>query len=156
MTPEQAAAPTSFICGRCGRRIKTSAGWVGRPETCPYCGSRSVVGSDVAPRVSDPRRTAANTLIVGLLSLGLGFIGLFFRKYFTEAASISAIALGLGACLLAMRTKAQLRRRRAEFPVNSGDGQTAIFRAGAGVFLGLVGMAIGTLSMVLAIMSMVR
>jgi DNA-directed RNA polymerase subunit RPC12/RpoP len=154
LTPEQAEAPTKFRCSGCARTLKTTARWIGKPETCPYCGTRTIVGNAPEPVGDDPRRAGFNMLLVGMLGLGLGFVGLFFRKYFTEIASFSAVALGIAAPILAMRVRVLLTRRRAEFPSLSQESERVKIHAGFGAFFGLVGLAMGLLSVVLAFTSM--
>jgi len=154
LTPEQAKAPTSFRCGGCHRVVKTSAGWIGKPETCPYCGTRTIVGQGPAPVAADPRRTATNTLLVGLLAIGLGFVGLFFRKYFGEAASFAAIGLGFAAPILAVQSRNQLTARRVEFPSRTQEAERVKIHSGFGAFFGLLGLAMGVLAMVLGFVSM--
>ncbi len=154
LTPEQADAPTSFRCNGCHRVVKTTAAWIGKPETCPYCGAQTVVGDGPPPVAADPRRTAANTLLVGLLGIGLGFAGLFFRKYFTEAASVTAIGLGLAAPILGLKARNQLTARRAEFPSRTQEAERVKIYSGFGTFFGLLGLAMAVLAMLLGFISM--
>ncbi len=99
---------------------------------------------------------SANALLCGLLALVLGFVGLFWRKYFGEVASVAAIGLGLFAVFLGIRARGELSGRSADFPARSLDRERVITRSGFGGFFGFLGAAMAILGLILAFASMHR
>ena len=148
----------AYTCAGCGRVLRTGRKWLGRVEACPYCQVRNDIGAagesaETRPP-SHPQRTAANALICGLLAMVLGFVGLFFRRYLGEFATLAALGLGVFSPILSIRARGELLDRQADFPAHSLDREKVLFRAGFALVFGLIGAALGALSLVLAVVSM--